>query len=170
MGLSSFLKNKLAGQKDKYKQWGTEDPEVKAAKEAAYREGRLQRAQKEGLAKGLGPQYSPPAPGQRTGGRKSASWSPDWKTAGNMFSGGGGAGNYDPFGMGGVEKPKAAPPMRTTRISRSGQVTIQEQIQPSTPKQESQSWDPWVMPGAYGGMQKQRKKGQYEKDPHDFIL
>lgn len=128
-----------------------------------YREGQYKR----GLAEGSG-QVVPAAKqaAQRGGGKTGggASWSPNWKEAGAMFGGSGGGG-YDMFGGG--EPKRAAPPMRTTRISKTGSVTIQEPFEKKQPSQMSNPVDDfWGSPGAAGGAT--RKKG--ERDPYDFIL
>ncbi len=164
MGVTSWAKNKIKQTVSNIQAERAYNKEQQLTRRNQYDKGYQEGQYKRGLAEGSG-QIVPAARQTPQGStRRTASWNPDWKAAGDVFGSGGGGGM---FGYGN-DRPKAPPPMRTTRISKSGHVTITE---PYERKQAMIQRDPaedfWGTPGAVGGS---RKKGSKERDPYDFIL
>jgi hypothetical protein len=162
MGLMDILRGKKEEVKQVYQKWGKPDPEIKAAEEAAYREARLERAQKEGRAKGLGVQATSASrqTPQRAGGKY------NYKLPkGDFFTGGfgGSSGFWGPS----EQQQKPAPPMETVKISKSGGVTIHRPIQPQRSMQAQENpYDFWNLSGIPAGATgANRKKNERDYDP-----
>jgi hypothetical protein len=156
------------------------DPEIKQARVTAERKGRLERAEREGYARGVG-QYAtkkergeygiPEQPRQTSGGR--TGFRTTMKHSDDIFgwssNGGGGAGIGLGFGFG-DEPKRTAPPMRKTVYNpRTGKVETYEPIQQ---KQIEHDNGPNISIGfdAFGGPPGlSKKKGQHEKHPYDLF-
>lgn len=170
MGLTSFLKNKAKQTVQNIQAERAYNQAKRLENRDQYDKGYREGQYKRGLAEGSGqivPAGKQPAQGGKRGG--GASWSPDWNAAGALFGGGGGiGGGIDPW-TGKDTGAKKVIPMRTTRISKSGAVTIQE---PYERKNQPGPYDAsnFILGGGGGmpaGASGNRKK---ERDPSDFIL
>jgi hypothetical protein len=165
MGVTSYLKGKAKEAITNAKAERAYNIERKLENRNQYDKGYREGQYKRGLAEGSGQvvpaakQQGPALKMAGVAGRSPAKSSGD--IFGN-FGGGIGGGIGLGLGFGEEQRPHAPPPMRTTQISKSGKVTIQE---PYERKVQPQREDPlafWGTSGAAGSTKK-------EKHPYDIF-
>jgi hypothetical protein len=173
--VGSWIKDKIRG-----------DPEIRQTQQAAERKGRLERAEREGYARGVGSyatkkergEYGIPEQ-QRSGGARPGFRS-TMKRSDDIFGWSGGVSGPS-LGMGFGDEPRrqTAPPTRVTEYNpRTGKIRTIEQIQSQQPK-HPQDTDDFIMgPGTsqinnsdfiLGPAGLNGKKNKTERHPYDIF-
>jgi hypothetical protein len=165
MGVASYLKGKAKEAIVNAKSERAYNIERKLENRNQYDKGYREGQYKRGLAEGSGqivPASRPAQSGRSSGG---GARSPI-KASSEIFGGfGGGIGGGIAFGGFGDEpRQHAAPPMRTTQISKSGKVTIQEPYERKQPIQKAE--DPF---GSFWGAAPAGNSKKGEKHPYDLF-
>jgi|WetSurMetagenome_2_1015567.scaffolds.fasta_scaffold19465_6 hypothetical protein len=171
--VGNWIKDKIRG-----------DPEIRQTQQAAERKGRLERAEREGYARGVGSYATKKERGdygipeqQRSGGARPGFRS-TMKRSDDIFGWSGSGGGIG-LGFGDEPRKQVAPPMRKTVYNpRTGKVETYEPIQSQQPKHPQESGDFIMGPGTsqinnsdfiLGPAGLNGKKNKAERHPYDIF-